>query len=137
MEKPTVKELKEALTVLGPHVRDRLNAAVGLQQEVASLERVRDALSVAHRVAAEDSTGKEKALADNERLTKENADLERTAKQLRSDTAKAKELWREAQEQLGATRQELADLQGEIEAAKAIIARGQEAQRILASLASH
>ena len=137
MEKPTAKELKEALNIVAPLTRDRLNAAVGLKQEIASLERVRDALAVAHRLAVEDSASNEKTASTHAHLTEEISGLEKTAKQLRADTAETKKLWQSAQEQLGATRKELAQLEEQVAAAKAVIARGEETQKILASLASH
>jgi len=137
MEKPTAKELKEALDVVGPLSRDRLNAAIGLKNEIARLERVRDALAIAVRLADETSTSKEKAVSEYERLTKEIADLEKTAYTLCADTANAKALWKTAQEDLATARQELAQLQEQAEAARAIIQRGEETQRILASLATH
>jgi len=138
MEKtPTPKELKDALDVLGPLTRDKLNAAIGLKQEIASLERVRDALAIAQRLTAENSAANEKAGSEHERLTKEIADLEKTAHTLRADTATAKALWKTAQEDLATARQELAEKREAIAAADAHIARGQEAARLLAGLATH
>jgi len=135
-EPVTAKELKEAAEILGTHTRDLLNSNINLKNQISYFERLRDAVVTASRVINEDLTSNEKLRAEAESLKNEIAGLEKTAKLLREDASKAKKDWQAETVKLEEVRQQVASLQSQVEAADVQIARGQEAARLLASIAA-
>jgi len=133
----TVKELKTAGDVLGKHTRDLLNQNLDIKQRIAYFESLRDAVAVAVRVASEDLANSEKLKAEQERLTVENASLERTRKALSEDTNKVKTEWQAQTVKLESVRQDVAALESKAEGLRVFIERAEHTRQVLAELGTH
>ena len=135
MEKEmTVKQIGD---VLGKHTRDLVNENQGLQNRIAYFEQLRDAVQEAVKIAGDTGATRDKLGADVQRLTLQKTDLERGIRSLNESMTADKDRARVAREAAEQAEQCLAGLQDQIDAANAHIARGVEAQRVLASLSSH
>jgi chromosome segregation ATPase len=137
MEEPKKLTVREIADILGPYSRDLVNQNYQIANRIRASEELRDAINEAVKIAGDTGVLKDKLEADIARMTQQKSDMERGIKKLNDDLLAAKERTRAANEEAQAAEQKLAALQGDIESATAHISRGQEAQRILASLANH
>jgi predicted nucleic acid-binding Zn-ribbon protein len=134
---PDKKEMtvKEAGEVLARSLRDDLNQDIGRQQLMEYKRQLIAACEVAQNVNTDKA---EVGLEDDvARLTTEKASLTKSVATLQGQTKNLKDAYLVAQQKLDDVSRELATKQGELEAATAVIQRGQEVQRTLAALGDH
>jgi chromosome segregation ATPase len=134
MNKENLKKIEAALTESHGVARDLRNKFIGWKAEMDQANRRETVFSEGVQALKEELASRAPLEEDVNRLKAENANLATTNRALQEETQRFKREWQAEQVKLEAVRQELAVLKGEIEAARAYIAKGEEAHRILSSL---
>lgn len=124
-------DFNEALKVLDKEHEEEKNWRSARARIGEVLRAARDA----QKIILEADGRKAVAQADVDRLAKEKAALEHSIKVLPVEVDAAKKVLLATRAQVEAARQELAELEVKVTEAKAIIAKGESASKVLASLA--